>query len=84
MGLFGNFEKKTGVKMDKVFQLANSLQNANLQDEKTLRHVIKEVSTLANKPVSKETEEKIVQTILSGNGPKDLSEITKMMGDNKK
>jgi predicted RNA-binding protein with PUA-like domain len=80
---FQNMEKKTGVKMDEVFKLAESLQHANLQDEKTLRQVIQKVSRLANKPVSKEKEEKIIQAVLNNKVPKDLSNIAKMMDDKK-
>ena len=50
---FKNIEKKTGVNMKDIMDLANSLQNANFKDEKTVRSVIKRVSKIANKPVSK-------------------------------
>jgi len=38
---FKSIEKKTGVNMKDVLDLANSLQNANFKDEKTVRSVIK-------------------------------------------
>ena len=34
---FKSVEKKTGVNMKDVLDLANSLQNANFKDEKTVR-----------------------------------------------
>ncbi|WP_460267473.1 stage VI sporulation protein F, partial [Clostridium tertium] len=37
---FKNIEKKTGVKMQDVMNLAGSLQNANFKDENTVRSVI--------------------------------------------
>ncbi|WP_226579788.1 stage VI sporulation protein F [Halobacillus litoralis] len=77
--MFDKFEKKTGVKMDEVFKLAQSLQGADFKDEKTIRKVIKKVSALANRPVSKQKEDMIVKAILDGNVPKDLSSIEKMM-----
>jgi hypothetical protein len=33
--LFGNLEKKTGVKTTEVLKLTQSLQNANFKDEQT-------------------------------------------------
>lgn len=78
-GLFNNFEKKTGVKMDEVMKLAQSLQGANFKDEKTIRNVINKVSKLANKPVSKSKEDMIVNAILNDKVPKDLSSIEKMI-----
>ena len=43
---FKNLEKKTSVNMQDIFELANSLQNANFKDEKTVRSVIRRVSQL--------------------------------------
>lgn len=83
--LFGNIEKKTGVKMDDVMKLANSLQGADLQDEKTVRDLVKRVGRLANKPVSKQTEDSIVEALTKKNVKPDMSMISKMMdGNNKK
>ncbi|MBS4198704.1 stage VI sporulation protein F [Bacillus sp. FJAT-49732] len=76
---FKNIEKKTGVNMNDIFELANSLQNANFKDEKTVRRIIKRVSELANKPVPKELEDKMVQTIIQDGNKLDLSAISKMM-----
>lgn len=81
--MFDNLEKKTGVKMDEVMKLVQSLQGANFQDEKTIRRVIKKVSSLARKPVSKSKEDMIVKAVLNGNVPKDLSSIEKMLGKKK-
>jgi hypothetical protein len=81
--LFGNLEKKTGVKMTEVIKLAQSLQNSNFKDEKTVRSVIHQVSSLAKKPVPKKTEEMMVQAILNNKIPKDLSSLSKM-ADKKK
>ncbi|MCA0983171.1 stage VI sporulation protein F [Halobacillus yeomjeoni] len=76
--MFGNLEKKTGVKMEEVMKLAQSLNGANFKDEKTVRNVIKKVSKLANKPVSKEKEEMLVKAIITGKVPKDLADLEKM------
>ncbi|RDI47736.1 stage VI sporulation protein F [Falsibacillus pallidus] len=76
---FKNLEKKTGVNMKDVFELANSLQNANFKDEQTVRGVIKRVSQIANKPVSKEMEDKIVQSIIKDGKQLDFGTISKMI-----
>jgi hypothetical protein len=76
---FKNIEKKTGVNMKDVFELANSLQNANFKDEKTVRGVIRRVSQLANKPVNKEMEDKIVESIVKDGKQLDFSQISKMI-----
>ncbi|MGD6804256.1 stage VI sporulation protein F [Rossellomorea vietnamensis] len=81
--MFGNFEKKTGVKMDDIMKLAQSFQNTNFKDEKQVRTMIKKVSSLAGKPVSREKEEMLVKAITSGKVPKDMNEIQKMMNKKK-
>lgn len=78
-GFFKNVEKKTGVNMKDIFDLANSLQNANFKDETTVRNVIRRVSQIANKPVNKETEDKIVQSIVKDGKQLDFNTISKMI-----
>lgn len=65
--------------MSDILQLANSLQNANFKDEKTVRNVIRQVSQIANKPVNKETEDKIVQSIINDGKQLDFNTISKMI-----
>ena len=65
--------------MKDVFELANSLQGANFKDEATVRNVIKRVSQIANKPVSKETEDKIVQSIVAEGKQLDFGTLSQLM-----
>jgi hypothetical protein len=81
---FKNIEKKTGVSMKDVFELANSVQHANFKDENTVRGIVKRVAQLANKRVPKELEDKIVNTIVHGKEKMDLNTITNMINNNKK
>jgi hypothetical protein len=76
---FKNVEKKTGVNMKDVLELANSLQHANFKDEKTVRSVIKRVAQLANRKVPKELEDKIVQTIIKDGKSLDFGTIANMI-----
>lgn len=76
---FKNVEKKTGVNMKDVLDLANSLQGANFKDEKTVRNVIRRVSQIAGKPVNREMENKIVQSIVNDGKQLDFNTISKML-----
>ncbi|GAA0325439.1 sporulation-specific transcription regulator SopVIF [Bacillus carboniphilus] len=80
---FKNIEKKTGVNMKDILELANSLQNANFKDEKTVRGVIKRVSQIANKPVSKDMEDKIVESIVKDGKSLDFNTISNMINKKK-
>jgi len=82
-GFFQNMENKTGVKMTDVLKLANSFQNANFQDENTIRRVVQEVSAVANKKVSKEMEDQIVQTLLKDSNNINMDTISKMLDQKK-
>ena len=82
-GFFKNMEKKTGVNMKDVIDLANSLQNANFKDEKTVRGVIKRVSQIANKPVPKDVEDQLVQSIIKDGKSLDFNTIANMMNNKK-
>jgi uncharacterized protein YpuA (DUF1002 family) len=76
---FKNIEKKTGVNMKDILDLANSLQNANFKDERTVRGVIRRVSQIANKNVPKEMEDKIVESIVKEGKQLDFNQISKMI-----
>jgi len=77
--LFKNIEKKTGVNMKDIFELANSVQHANFKDENTVRSIVRRVAQIANKQVPKQMEDKIVQSIVSGDQQMDFGTIAKMI-----
>ncbi|OIJ18731.1 sporulation protein [Anaerobacillus alkalidiazotrophicus] len=81
---FGNIEKKTGVNMAELLKLAASIQNANLKDEATVRNLIKQVGKIANKPVKKEVEDKLVNTIINNSEQVNMNTIAKMLDKNNK
>jgi hypothetical protein len=82
-GFFKNIENKTGVNMKDILDLANSLQSANFKDETTVRNVIRRVSQIANKPVSREMEDKIVKSIVNDGKQLDFNTISKMINNKK-
>lgn len=72
---FKKVENKTNVNKDTILSLAQKLQNSNMKDEKTIREVINEISTMTGKVVSKEKEDKIVTAILQDNVPKNIDKF---------
>ena len=72
---FDKVEKKTKVDKATIMDLANELNNGNMKNENTLRKVIKTLSSITGKDVSKEKEDKIVSTILKDNIPKDVDKM---------
>ena len=76
MGFTDNFfkkvENKTNVDKDTILTLANKLQNGNMKDETTLKEVISTLSKMIGRPVSKEQEEKIINTVMNDNVPTNI------------
>ncbi|MDA3130207.1 stage VI sporulation protein F [Aliibacillus thermotolerans] len=75
--IFDQIEKETNVKQEDLLRLAQSLSNADFQDEKTVRKVISDVARLAGRKVSKQQEDELVNAIVNNNIPMDLSSISK-------
>ena len=73
--LFKKIEKKTSVSKDTILDLAKTLQDSNMKNEEALRDVIKQISSITGKNVSKEKEDKIVNTILNDKVPNDLDKM---------
>lgn len=72
---FKRVEKKTNVNKDTILGLAKKLQENDLKNENTLREVIRELSQMTGKSVSKEKEDKIVNAVVNDNVPKDLDKM---------
>ena len=73
--LFKKIENKTGVEKSTILDLALKLQDGNMKNEEALRDVIKQISSITGKNVSKEKEDKIVNTILNDKVPNDLDKM---------
>lgn len=73
--LFKKIEKKTNVNKETILDLASKLQDDNMKNESSLRDVIKQISLITGKNVSKAKEDKIVNTILNDNVPKDIDKM---------
>ena len=73
--IFEKVESKTSVKKDDIVKLAKSITGKDLNDEKNIRKLIKDVARLAGKDVSKDKEEKIINAIQKDKIPKDLKNV---------
>ena len=72
---FKKVENKTNVDKDTIVSLANKLQNGNMKDEKTLKEVIHTLSNITGKKVTKEQEEKIINTVINDNVPNNIDKF---------
>ena len=72
---FKREEKKTNVDKETILSLANKLQEGNMKDESTLKEVINDLAKMTGREVSKEKEQKIIDTIMNDNVPNDLDKF---------
>ena len=72
---FKKVENKTNVNKNTIMSLAKKLQNGNMKDEDNIRDVIKEISDITGKSISKEKEDKIVNSIVQDNIPNNIDKM---------
>ena len=74
---FDKIEKKTNVDKNTILSLARKLQQGNMKDENTLKEVIRDISRMTGREVSKEKEEKIIKAVLNDQVPTNLDKFLK-------
>lgn len=72
---FNKVEKRTNVNKETILELARELQENDLKNEKTLRHVIQKLGSMTGKNVSVEQEDKIVNAVINDKVPKDIDKM---------
>ncbi len=65
-----SFISENNIKPEELFELVEKVRTMDLSDEVSIRKIIKDVSKLANKPIDKAQENKIVREIMQ-NGIND-------------
>ena len=73
--LFKKIENKTNINKETIISLSEKLKNNNLNNETAIREVIRDLSNLTKKEVSKEKEDKIVNAILNNRVPQNIDKI---------
>ena len=70
-----NFISENNIQPDHLFELVEKVRTMDLNDEASIRKVIKDVSILANKPIDKQQENKIVREIMENGVNENLLNI---------
>jgi len=77
-GMFDKIQKNANISPDEIYKVADSVKNADFSDERTVRNLIRQLAMLANKPISKEKEDKIVEAIVKNKIPMDSKSINNL------
>ncbi|WP_246879849.1 stage VI sporulation protein F [Bacillus suaedae] len=81
--MFNGIEKKTGVKFEDILKLTDSVKGVNFQDEQSVRQLIDKVAKLANKPVSPEMSNSIVDMLVNKKQKIDEKTISQLLNNKK-
>ncbi len=76
--LFDKIKQSTNVNPDDVYRVAESVRHADFSDERTVRNLVQHLSRMANKRISKEKEDQIVQSITKNNMPTDMQSLNRL------
>ncbi len=77
-GIFDKIQQNANVNPDDIYKIANSVKNADFSDEKTVRQLIRHLGKMANKPISKQKEDKMVQAITRNKMPLDMQSLNRL------
>ncbi|TMN20689.1 stage VI sporulation protein F [Lentibacillus cibarius] len=76
--LFGKVQEQSNINTNDIYKVANSVKNADFSDEQTVRELVQHLAQMADKPISKAKEDRIVETITNNNMPVDMQTLNKM------
>ncbi|MDC3413060.1 stage VI sporulation protein F [Aquibacillus sp. 3ASR75-11] len=80
--MFDHIQSSTDMKPDDLLSIVDSLGDADLSNDETVRNLVRNLSEMANQPISKEKEDTLVDTITNNNVPSDFSSLSKLFENN--
>ncbi|HLR74237.1 MAG TPA: stage VI sporulation protein F [Virgibacillus sp.] len=75
---FDKIQQGANIHPDEIYNIADSVKNADFSDERTVRQLVRHLARLANKPISKAKEDKIVRAITQNNMPMDMNSLNNL------
>lgn len=73
--IFNKIEQQSNLSVEEIYRIANSIQHADFSDEQTVRQIVRNLSNMANRSISQEKEDKIVQSIVNHRMPTDIEAL---------
>lgn len=78
---FRQIERKTGLDFEEILALANAISMADFTSERQVRKIVRKVGEVANRPVSREMEDKLVKSIIQDGQSLSLDQLQRMMNE---
>ncbi|MFC3038936.1 stage VI sporulation protein F [Virgibacillus xinjiangensis] len=77
-GLFDKLQQSANIDPNDVYKVADSVKHADFSDERTVRGLVRQLARMANKPLSKEKEDRIVEAITKNKMPADMNTLNQL------
>lgn len=76
--LLAKIQENANVDTNEVLSIAELVQHADFSDEDTVRNLVRQLGDVANRPVSAEKEDRIVNAIVNNQNSGDFESLRRM------
>ncbi|MEI3604724.1 stage VI sporulation protein F [Pseudogracilibacillus sp. SE30717A] len=73
--IMNKIEESSNISVDEIYNIAHAIQFQDLSDESTVRSLVRRLSSMANRPISKEKEDQIVRSIINNEIPSSMESL---------
>lgn len=77
--IFDHIQRQSDISPTEIMQVAQSVQNMDLSNEKNVRDLVERLAKMAGKPLPEEKKDQIVEMIMNQNMPLNLEALQNMM-----
>lgn len=76
--VFSKIERNSNISTNEIYRIAHALQYEDLTDEHTVRNLVRELASLANRPISHSKEDEIVAAIIHNQIPNSMEALQRL------
>lgn len=73
--VFSKIEQRSNLSVEDIYRIAQSIQHADFSDKETVRQIVRDLSQMTNRSISKDKEDSIVNSIINNDIPTDIESL---------
>ncbi len=73
--MMDQIEESSNISVDEIYNIAHAIQFQDLSDESTVRSLVRRLSNMANRPISRDKEDQIVRSIVNNEIPSSMESL---------
>lgn len=70
-------QRNSQISIEQIYDVANAIQYEDLSDEMTVRSLVRRLANLAGRPISADTEDNIVHSIINNDMPSSMDGLNR-------